>query len=79
MQRRDRETGKPENEEGSLMNWTNLCICLKVYGILLSEYSIGLIALVLIIIGFFLLQIFRTKDPVFSRESYREKDRKNIY
>lgn len=61
------------------MTWTNLAICLKVYGILLSEYLIGLIALVFIIIGFFLLQIFRTKDPVFSRESYREKEgKKNV-
>jgi hypothetical protein len=58
------------------MNWVNLCICLRVYGILLSEYSIGLGLLLLIIIGFFLLQIFRTKDPVFSRESYREEEKK---
>jgi hypothetical protein len=48
------------------MNWTNFCICIKVYGILLEGYSIGLIALVLLIIGLFVTSMFLTKDPKFT-------------
>lgn len=50
------------------MNWVNLCICLRVYGILISEYSIGALILLLIFIGFLISQVFRTKDPVFREE-----------
>lgn len=58
------------------MNWSNLAICLRVYGILISEYSVGAFLLLLIFIGFLISQIFRTRDPKFTKESYREEGKK---
>jgi hypothetical protein len=48
------------------MNFHNLAICIQVYGILLEGYTIGIIALALLIIGLFVAAIFTTKDPKFT-------------